>query len=74
MSPTLTAYLHADDGAIVYQLSQIRNPLASVLGLPFRRVSSVVGSLVAPLGQSRRDLSPLSSGALSGRYQWGLTP
>jgi hypothetical protein len=28
MSPTLTAYFHADDGSIVYQLSQIRNPLA----------------------------------------------
>ena len=28
LSPTLTAYFHADDGSIVYQLSQIRNPLA----------------------------------------------
>lgn len=28
LSPTLTAYFHADDGIIVYQLSQIRNPLA----------------------------------------------
>ncbi len=28
MSPTLTAYFHADDGSFVYQLSQIRNPLA----------------------------------------------